>query len=126
MTGGTPLLRQVHPSFVQAGRVTSQAFRPTPKDESLLSVYDGDQMAADESWTQYTTVLQRDSVGTLAVTVDECAAEGLSARPDPTPFPEHAVIDFTGLTDSQCEKKSKKLKAKAEARGWLYQVPDTK
>jgi hypothetical protein len=55
------------------------------------------------------------------VTVDECTAEGLTARPDPEPFPEHAVIDFTGLTDNQVEKKGKKLKAKAEARGWLYQ-----
>jgi hypothetical protein len=38
MTPETLLLRQIHPSFVQAGRVTSQAFRPTPKDGSLLSI----------------------------------------------------------------------------------------
>ena len=47
MTGTTLLLRQIHPSFVQDGRVTSQAFRPTPKDESLLSVYDGDQITPE-------------------------------------------------------------------------------
>lgn len=44
MTPQTQLLRQIHPNFVQAGRVTSQAFRPTPKDENHLSVYDGDQI----------------------------------------------------------------------------------
>jgi len=123
MTGATLLLRQVHPSFIQAGRVTSQAFRPTPKDRSLLSVYDGDQITAEASWTHFTGQDGCTSAGVLGMTVGECAAEGLPARPDPEPFPEHAVIDFTGLTDNQIEKKGKKLKAKAEARGWLYQPP---
>jgi len=36
----TLLHRQVNPAFVQSGRVTSQAFKPTPKDQGLLSVYD--------------------------------------------------------------------------------------
>jgi hypothetical protein len=54
MTGATFLLRQVHPSFVQAGRVTSQAFRPTPKDRSLLSVYDGDQITPEAAWIHFT------------------------------------------------------------------------
>jgi hypothetical protein len=122
MAGTTLLLRQIHPSFVQAGRVTSQAFRPTPKDESLLSVYDGDQITAENSWSHFTSQKDCKSAGVMAVTVDECAAEALIARPDPVPFPEHIVIDFTGLANNQCEKKSKKLKAKAEARGWLYQA----
>jgi hypothetical protein len=122
MTGITLLLRQIHPSFVQAGRVTSQAFRPTPKDESLLSVYDGDQITAEHSWLHFTSQRDCKSVGVMAVTVDECAAESLPTRPDPKPFPEHAVIDFTGLANNQCEKKSKKLRLNAEARGWLYQA----
>ena len=123
MTGDTLLLRQIHPSFVQAGRVTSQAFRPTPKDDSLLSVYDGDLISAEKAWIHFTTQENCASVGVLAVTVDECTSEGLTTRPEPAPFPEHAVIDFSTFSDSQREKKSKKLKAKAEARGWLYQAP---
>jgi hypothetical protein len=67
MTGTTLLLRQVHPSFVQAGRVTSQAFRPTPKDESLLSVYDGDQITAENSWSHFTSQNNCRSVGVMAV-----------------------------------------------------------
>jgi hypothetical protein len=121
MTGATLLLRQIHPSFVQAGFATSQAFRPTPKDKSKLSVYDGDQITAEDSWSHYTTKLGFASIGTVAVTVDECAAENLPVQPDPKPFPEHAVIDFTGLSDGQCRTKSKKLQAKAIARGWLFQ-----
>jgi hypothetical protein len=35
------LFRQVHPSFVRDGRPSSQAFRPTPKDDRKLSVARG-------------------------------------------------------------------------------------
>ena len=120
MTANTLLFRQIHPSFVQNGRVTSQPFRPTPKDESLLSVYDGDLISPEKSWVHFTTKLMQQSVGTMAVSVAECAAENLRSRPDPVTFPEHAVIDFSGLTDKECRTKSKKLQAKALERGWLY------
>lgn len=121
MTGETLLLRQIHPSFVQAGRVTSQAFRPTPKDHSRLSMYDDDQITPELAWLHYTTVLLLASAGAMSLTVAECDAESLPVLPDPEPFPEHVVVDFVGLTDRQCEKKSKKLRAIAELRGWLYQ-----
>jgi hypothetical protein len=124
MTDATLLLRQVHPSFIQAGHVTSQAFRPTPKDELLLSVYDGDQLSAEESWKHFTSQEHCTSVGVLAVTVGECTIEALPARLSQELFPEHAVIDFTGLSDNQIEKKGKKLKARAEVRGWQHQQPD--
>ncbi len=120
MTANTLLFRQIHPSFVQNGRVTSQPFRPTPKDESLLSVYDGDLISPEKSWLHFTTKLMQQSVGTMAVSVAECAAENLPSRPDPDTFPEHAAIDFSGLTDKECRTKSKKLQAKALERGWLY------
>ena len=122
MTDNTLLLRQIHPTFVQAGYATSQAFRPTPKDESRLSVYDGDQIAAEESWVHYTNVLELDSAGTMAVTVAECGELELPVIADPDPFPEHTVIDFKGKTESQRRSKSKKLQAMALQRGWLYRA----
>jgi hypothetical protein len=126
MTGDALLLRQIHPTFIQAGYSTSQAFRPTPKDESKLSVYDGDLITAEAAWVHYTTVWNLASVGAMAITVAECAGEALPARPDPlSDCPEHAVIDFTGLTDKDCYRKSKKLQAKALARGWQYQAPSS-
>lgn len=125
MTPSTLLLRQIHPTFVQAGRVTSQAFRPTPKDESLLSVYDGDLISPEAAWGHFTATPERRSAGVMAVSVAECTTENLPARPDPEPFPEHAIIDFSGLSDNQAEKKGKKLRSAAEARGWLYRAsPD--
>ena len=39
MNENTLLLRQIHPAFIQQNTITSQAFRPTPKDEKLLSVF---------------------------------------------------------------------------------------
>ena len=40
MNDDTLLYRQVHPNWTVDGGISWQAFRPTPKDEGLLSVYD--------------------------------------------------------------------------------------
>ena len=118
----TLLLRQVNPAWVQAGRITSQTFRPTPKDESMLSVYDGDRIAPGKAWEHFTGVLGRRSVGVLAVSVPECSAQDLAVRPDPEHFPEHALIDFSRLDKSEVERKAKHLRAHAEVRGWLHRA----
>lgn len=121
MNEKTLLLRQVNPHFVQQGRMTSQVFQPTPKDDGLLSVYDGDLIAPSEAWNHF--VLQGfASVGVAAVSCAECAAESLPFRSDPAPFPEHAVVDFTGLSKGQIEKKAKRLRSYAETRGWLHRA----
>lgn len=122
MTPKTLLLRQVNPSFVQRGRLTSQVFQPTRKDDKKLSVYDGDLITPEASWEHYTQTPQFTSVGVMAVSVEECSELGLTAEPDPEPFPEHAVINFSDMAGSQIKHKAKSLKAAAEARNWLYQV----
>ena len=120
MNDATLLLRQIHPTFLQNDRVTSQAFRPTPKDQKRLSVYDGDLTTPSESYRHYTKELRLSSTGVMAVSVEECRAISLEPVPDPEPFPEHAVIDFSGLSEKSIKTKAKILKAKATARGWLY------
>lgn len=123
MTTDTMLLRQVSPSWVQAGRITSQVFKPTPKDEKRLSAYDGDQVSPADSWTHYKQSLGYESVGVVAVTVGECEKYELPAVADPKPFPEHVVIKFDGCdSNSQIEKKAKHLKKAAETRGWQYEA----
>lgn len=123
MTDTTLLYRQINASWVQEGRVTSQAFRPMPKDGKRLSVYDGDQVDANEAWTHYTQTLGFDSVGVLAVTVAECSEQDLSAEPDPAPFPSHAVIRFDSCTtNGQVERKAKALNSRATARSWQFRV----
>lgn len=122
MNEQTLLLRQISPSWYQNGRVTSLAFKPTKKDGKRLSVYDGDKIDAETSWRHYTEVLKNKSLGVLGVSGDECSQLSLQFQPDPEPFPEHAVIDFGTLTNSQTESCAKVLTRHATARGWLFQA----
>ncbi len=124
MNANTLLYRQVHPSWIQNGRITSQAFRPTPKDEKRLSVYDGDQITAEAAWQHYTNDLGYTSAGVLAVTVEECDNLELPVVPDPATFQEHTLIDFSAFSRSQIETKAKILRAKADLRGWQYDPSD--
>ena len=68
------LFRQVHPSFVRDGRPSSQAFRPTAKDEGKLSVARGSLTTPAGAFEVHTTGLGLPSAGTWAVTVGECDA----------------------------------------------------
>ena len=121
MNDDTLLLRQVHPSFVHDGRVTSQAFTPTPKDAKKLSVYDGDRFTPEESWRHFTGE-GFSSAGVVAVSVRECAAIELQVRSTPEVFEGHVEIDFTGITEGSLKGKAKLLRVRATERGWLYRV----
>lgn len=116
----TLLYRQIHPSFYQQGRVTSQAFKPMPKDEGRLSVYNGEKISAQASWEHYTGELKLESMGVLAVTVAECTALQLPVDPDGKPFEAHASVVFRDLAASQIERKAKYLRKCAQERGWQY------
>lgn len=107
MTPETLLLRQIHPSFVQGGRVTSQAFRPTPKDDNLLSVYDADQISASESLQHFLAQPDCKSCGVMAISNGECAHEELVVIPDGVPFDSHVSVDFSAHPKGEIEKKSK-------------------
>lgn len=120
MKGCTQLLRQVNPSWIQDGRITSQAFSPTPKDDKKLSCYDGDQIDASNAHDHFVGELGLKSVGVVSVTVDECHSMDLPALPDPEPFKEHAIIDFDGNEKNDIKRKSKALRTIAEQRDWLY------
>jgi hypothetical protein len=120
LTKETLLLRQVHPSWVKCGQLTSQAFNPTSKDQNLLSVYDGDLITAQDAWEHFCHVLKLQSLGVVAVTVRECQTEQLEVRSDPATFPEHAIIDFSTLSRKDVRIKAENLRDAAEARGWLY------
>jgi hypothetical protein len=120
MSPQTLLLRQIHPSFVQAGRVTSQAFRPTPKDDHHLSVYDGDRIAPQAAWKHFTDNPACRSAGVMALAYEECAALALPVHADGIPFAEHCSIDFSGLEKKEIERKAKILSVQAQQRGWQF------
>jgi len=120
MNHETPLWRQIHPSFMVASQPGSQAFRPTPKDQDLLSFDDGSRIPAEASWQRHTGARGLASIGVLAVTVGECAGEGLPVIADGIPDPEHVSVGFSGNTTSQRKAISKRLRDFAVARGWQF------
>lgn len=121
MNPATLLYRQVHPSWIREGRVASLVFQPTPKDNGRLSVYDGDGITPGDAWRHYTGTLGLLSDGVVAVTLAECTNLQLSVVADPLPgFPEHTLIDFTGLPGSQVRRVAQRLRSAAGARGWLF------
>lgn len=112
------LLRQVHPSWIQQGRPSSQAFRPTPKDEGLLSVSRGAKTSAADAFDLHTRVKGLQSVGVWSVLVGQCTDAKLDVFEDPLtePFPDpaHAVVDYRGLGDKEVRARAQLLKASAE------------
>ncbi len=121
MNSETLLLRQAHPNFVKDNLITSQAFIPFPKDGGLLSVYDGDQIAAPDSYRHYTEVLGNQSHSVWAATKGEADDVGTPGIPDSLPGnPAHAAIDFRGVPESSWRKIAKRLKSAAINRGCQY------
>ena len=120
MKAETLLLRQIHPHFCQAGRVTSQAFRPTPKDGFYLSVDNGDRIQAQAAWQRFISNPSCSSIGVAAVSLMECQEQTLPVIEDGEPYPEHCSINFSALEKKDVERKAKILARKAQDRGWLF------
>lgn len=119
------LFRQVHPSFIRDGRVSSQAFRPTPKDRKMLSVARASKTTAQAAFELHTQCNKLTSAGTWAVSVSECQALNLPARPDEVsegdcPDPAHAVIEFSALSNSKIEAQGARLARHANDRERLH------
>lgn len=122
MNDSTLLLRQISPDHIEDGRVTSQAFKPMPKDKRRLSCYDGGRMSAEQAFNHF---IERNykSVGVMAVSAGECRNLALPVDPDGFQFPEHVSVVFPEeLSGSQVAKKARSLKKLAIARGWRYKV----
>jgi hypothetical protein len=119
------LFRQVSPSFLKVGGfLSSQIFRPTGKDDGLLSVDRSSIEPSPEASLTRFNANGGQSIGVLAATVAEFHGQELACHEDPLHHnAAHAVANFQGLTRGQCEKKSKVLLACAEARGYLFQLP---
>lgn len=129
LTDATILYRQVHPHFIEDGIATSAAFRPSPKDKSMLSTYDGDMISAEFSHLHFTTTpvttddgtpCLPESDGVLAVSVLECRGTELRVIEDRAPFDEHISVDFSDFGTSAMKRKAKALRNIAMERGWQY------
>lgn len=117
------LFRQVPPSWFEDGEPSSQAFRPTKKDEGMLSVALASKTTAEAAFRHHTDGLGLKSVGTWAVSVEDVSSVELTAYKDPVDGdPAHGFIDFRDIGRKPSETKAKILKARAHARGCLHRV----
>ena len=85
-------------------------------------MYDGDQITPPRAYAHYTRLLELNSVGIIAVTVEECEKQKLPVIPDPLPFPEHVLIDFRDCSNSDTKTKAKHLTEAARIRGWQHKA----
>jgi hypothetical protein len=115
------LFRQIHPAWIDDGVPSSQAFKPTRKDDGMLSIALGGLSTAEGAFVHHTTVLKLASIGSWGVSVAEVSATGLTGYAEPlADSPAHGFIDFRELTRGQVESKAKVLLAGARARGRLH------
>ncbi len=124
MDKDTLLLRQVHPTWMVGDIISqqvfsSQTFKPTPKDEGLLSVYNGDVFEAYEAFEHYKSQ-NLVSVGVVAVNKGECESVAVPVLEDNVPFEGHCSLNYRQLSNKGIKKAASLLKSYAEARGWLY------
>lgn len=124
------LHRQVHPQFVQANGLSSQAFTPFPRDDGKLSVDRNSLSSAQEAYALHIRKVDPkrqtnlESAGTWSVTVGECRDLKLPVLADPVegaePNPAHCLIDFHQHSHNQRKRCGKKLRDKAVERGQTY------
>lgn len=130
------LLRQVHPSWLPDGVLTSAAFKPSSKDNKLLSTLHG-SVGAEEAHRRWVDQADRASAGTWGVTVGEVddttftrAADqqtvSLAALNDAEQRgePDHVSIDFRDLSKEQRGQAARKLKNHAVARTCMHAAPE--
>lgn len=117
------LHRQVHPSFLEAGRPSSSAFAPSKKDAGRLSVDRSSMVSARDSFEAFTSA-GFVSAGVWDVAVGECRELGLAVEHDPVkePYenPAHSFVDFRPLSRSQQRSKAQLLARAAAARECQY------
>ena len=121
------LFRQVHPNFLDAGEISSAAFRPSAKDAGRLSVDRSTLTTSEDSFLLHTAAKKLASAGTYAVSVEEFSEVDVSCYPDPLDAsgdqpenPAHAYGDFNGLSSGKQKAVAKRLKHKAASRGCLH------
>jgi hypothetical protein len=119
------LWRQVHPDWMQAGRPTSQAFKPTPKDQGLMSVSQSSLVSAEDAFQFHISTLDLESAGVWAITVSDASSVGYavfddSQNPVPNTPPGHALVDTSHESRSRQKSLARALASAANDRGRIH------
>jgi hypothetical protein len=119
------LFRQIHPSFFENGLPSSQAFRPTKKDNNKLSV-DRSSLTTAKAAFELFVESGYESAAVYGLKVGEFAAERLPSYPDPLKAdgkpanPAHAFADFSAFGTNQQKNIAKRLRTKATGKGCVF------
>lgn len=124
MNNDLQLLRQVFPDWFKDGVISSQVFNPSTEHNLLLSSYSSEVFTGEESFNHYTKILNKESVGCLAITNQEYLNHELKSTQDDHNFVGHISTDFSPHGTNQRSKKAKSLRNIAKNRGWIYQKPN--
>jgi len=118
------LRRQVHPDQFKDGKPTSVAFYPSEKDEHRLSTHRG-TVPAIECYRRWTVDLERKSVGTYGISVEECLKQELEPVDDSAMVaPDHASVVFPDdWSRGTLTRRGRILRDAALNRGVLHQPP---
>ena len=99
--------------------VSSQAFRPLPKANGLLSVCDSTKINPEDCLTEYASDATRPAPeGIMGILASECTSHTLAVLPAPPPD-HHVTVDFRAKSNGQKKKIGGKRRDKAVSRGWL-------
>lgn len=121
----TLLLRQIRKIHIQSGRITSQAFKPMPKDKKQLSVDNGAMVTPREAYQRFIRN-GWESIGVAGILVKECHECDLQVFNAPTRNNSaHTLVDFSGRTDSEIARCARILGSHATRRGLCYQERNT-
>ncbi len=118
------LNRAINNGWIQDGFVTSQAFKPSKKDEGKLSCFDNDILDAPGTFKYFTEDLGLEAAGILATKVSECHECKLEVYSDPdggVPHEAHVSIDFSAHGTNKQKKLASKLRDLANRRGWVFE-----
>ncbi len=124
--------RNVNPGFIESGVVSSQAFRPTPKDQRKMSGARENKVSAEKHFHEFTNDLGRESAGVWAVSVGEANAQGVrcvydaeSSNRPPDPCPAgHTYFDFQPHGNNAQRRIGRTLSENAQQRGRQHPLPD--
>ncbi len=109
------LYRIIHPSCIQDGAVSSQAFSATA--ERPLSVFDGGMISAKDAMERFIADGHQ-ACGVLGITAGEAKAVGLEILEDRVPYGEHISLVFPECSRKEAKEISRRLRDMAEKRGW--------
>lgn len=121
------LFRQINPKSFQKGEPGSDRFRPSERDQNMLSI-DRSSLTTPSAAHSLFVSTGKESVAVFGIGLGEfhnetieCFGDSVAATENNPANPAHALADYSSHTEKNQKIVAKRLKRLAVARGCLYQ-----